>query len=199
MQRSTDRILTTHVGSLPRPADLYAMIEAKQEGGAIDNAAFGARVKSAVAEIVKRQADAGIDIVADGEMGRVGFIPYVNERLTGIEPSPGEIASYWNESREYKAFPEFYAWAQSQAGAAGRAGRTRWMCTGPVTYKGQAALAADIANLNEAMAGLPNGLGVVEAFMPAVSPGNLVNWNRNLFYKSEEEYLYAVADALREE
>ena len=195
MHRSTDRILTTHVGSLPRPADLYAMIEQKQEGGAIDQAAFAGRVKSAVAEIVKRQAEAGIDIVADGEMGRVGFIPYVNERLTGIEPSPGEIASYWNESREYKAFPEFYAWAQGQSGAAGRAGRTRWMCTGPVSYKGHTALAQDIANLKDAIA----GLDVVEAFMPAVSPGNLVNWNRNLFYKSEEEYLYAVADALREE
>jgi 5-methyltetrahydropteroyltriglutamate--homocysteine methyltransferase len=195
MQRSTDRILTTHVGSLPRPADLYAMIEAKQEGGTIDEAAFAARVKSAVAEIVRRQADAGIDIVADGEMGRVGFIPYVNERLTGIEPSPGEIASYWSESREYKAFPEFYAWAQGQPGAAGRAGRTRWMCTGPVAYKGHAALAADIANLKAAMA----GLHVAEAFMPAVSPANLVNWNRNLFYKSEEEYLHAVAEALREE
>jgi len=199
MQRSIDRILTTHVGSLPRPADLYAMIEAKQEGGAIDEAAFAARVESAVAEIVRRQADAGLDIVADGEMGRVGFIPYVNERLTGIEPSPGEIASYWNESREYQAFPEFYAWAQGQQGAAGRAGRTRWMCTGPVTYKGHAALAADIANLKAAMAGLPAGAGVVEAFMPAVSPANLVNWNRNLFYKSEEEYLYAVAEALRDE
>ena len=195
MHRSTDRILTTHVGSLPRPADLYAMIEQKQEAGAIDEAAFSGRVKSAVAEIAKRQADAGIDIVADGEMGRVGFIPYVNERLTGIEPSPGEIASYWNESREYKAFPEFYAWAQGQPGAAGRAGRTRWMCTGPVAYKGHTALAQDIANLKDAI----NGLDVVEAFMPAVSPGNLVNWNRNLFYKSEEEYLYAVADALREE
>ncbi len=195
MLRSTDRILTTHVGSLPRPDDLYPMIEAKQEGGAIDQAAFAARVTSAVAETVKRQADAGIDIVADGEMGRVGFIPYVNERLTGIEPSPGEIASYWNESREYKAFPEFNAWAQGQPGAAGKAGRTRWMCTGPVAYKGHAALAADIANLKAAM----EEQKIVEGFMPAVSPANLVNWNRNLFYKTEEEYLYAVAEARREE
>jgi 5-methyltetrahydropteroyltriglutamate--homocysteine methyltransferase len=195
MHRSTDRILTTHVGSLPRPADLYPMIEAKQEGGAIDEATFAARVKSAVAEVVKRQADAGIDIVADGEMGRVGFIPYVNERLTGIEPNPGQPANYWAESREYKAFPEFYTWAQGQPGAAGKAGRTRWMCTGPVTYKGHAALAADIANLQAARA----GLNIVEAFMPAVSPANLVNWNHNLFYKTEEEYLYAVAEALREE
>ena len=88
MKRSTERILTTHVGSLPRPDDLRAMIHEKQQGGRSTRRAFAARVESAVAEIVRRQADAGIDIVADGEMGRVGFIPYVNERLTGIEPSP---------------------------------------------------------------------------------------------------------------
>ena len=195
MKRSTDRILTTHVGSLPRPADLYALIQQKQAGEPLDEPAFAARVKSAVAEIVRRQAEAGIDVVADGEMGRVGFIPYVNERLSGIEPSRNEIASYWSESREYKAFPEFYAWAASQPGAAGTAGRTRWVCTGPVAYKGHAALQQDIDNLKAAMAGLE----VEEAFMPAVSPANLVNWNRNLHYKDEEEYLYAVADALREE
>jgi len=97
MKRSTDRILTTHVGSLPRPDDLRALIQKKQQGEAIDEAAFAARVKTAVAETVRRQAEAGIDIVADGEMGRIGFIPYVNERLAGIEPSasaegvPGEV------------------------------------------------------------------------------------------------------------
>ena len=87
MKRSTDRILTTHVGSLPRPDDLRALIQKKQQGEAIDEAAFAARVKTAVAETVQRQAETGIDIVADGEMGRIGFIPYVNERLSGIEPS----------------------------------------------------------------------------------------------------------------
>src|SRR5438445_10000804 len=111
MKRSTDRILTTHVGSLPRPDDLRALILKKQQGEAIDEAAFAARVKSAVAEVVRRQSEAGIDIVADGEMGRIGFIPYVNERLSGIEPSRGmETANYWSQSREYRAFPEFYAW-----------------------------------------------------------------------------------------
>ncbi len=89
MKRSTDRILTTHVGSLPRPDDLRAMILQKQRGEPIDGTALAARVKSAVAETVRRQAEAGIDIVADGEMGRIGFIPYANERLTGIEPSRG--------------------------------------------------------------------------------------------------------------
>ncbi len=196
MKRSTDRILTTHVGSLPRPDDLRLMILQKQRGEKIDEAALAARVKSAVAETVRRQADAGIDIVADGEMGRIGFIPYVNERLTGIEPSRGaEPANYWNQSREYRAFPEFYAWATQLPGAAGQTGRTRWVCTGPVSYTGMAALQQDIATLKEALAGVRHE----EAFMPAVSPSNLANWNRNEHYNSEEEYLYALADALREE
>lgn len=196
MKRSTDRILTTHVGSLPRPDDLRAMILKKQQGEAVDAAAFAARVKSAVGEIVRRQEEAGIDIVADGEMGRIGFIPYVNERLAGIEPSRGPApANYWNESREYRAFPEFYAWTAQMPGTAGQTGRTRWVCTGPISYKGLAALQRDIATLKEALA----GVRYEEAFMPAVSPSNLANWNRNEHYQSEEEYLYALADALREE
>src|SRR6266849_5205582 len=154
MKRSTDRILTTHVGSLPRPDDLRALILQKQQGQAIDEAAFAARVKSAVGEVVKRQAEAGIDILADGEMGRIGFIPYVNERLAGISPNAtAESANYWGQSREYQAFPEFYAWAAGMPGTAGQTGRTRWVCTGPVSYKGQAALAQDIATLKAALAG----------------------------------------------
>jgi 5-methyltetrahydropteroyltriglutamate--homocysteine methyltransferase len=196
MKRSTDRILTTHVGSLPRPDDLRAMILKKQQGESVDDADFAGRVKSSVGEIMRRQSEAGIDIVADGEMGRIGFIPYVNERLAGIEPSRGPApANYWNESREYRAFPEFYAWSAQMPGTAGQTGRTRWVCTGPISYKGMAALQQDIATLKEALAGVRHE----EAFMPAVSPSNLANWNRNEHYKSEEEYLYALADALREE
>jgi 5-methyltetrahydropteroyltriglutamate--homocysteine methyltransferase len=196
MKRSTDRILTTHVGSLPRPEDLRQTIMAKMQGQPVDPAAFSDRVKSAVAETVRRQADAGIDIVADGEQGRVGFIPYVNERLAGITPSPtAEAANYWGRSREYQAFPEFYAWAASMPGTAGQTGRSRWVCTGPVSYKGLAALQSDIANLKAALEGRKHEA----AFMPAVSPSNLANWNRNEHYKTEEDYLVALADALREE
>jgi 5-methyltetrahydropteroyltriglutamate--homocysteine methyltransferase len=196
MKRSIDRILTTHVGSLPRPDDLRALILKKQQGQPVDESAFAARVKTAVAETVKQQAEAGIDIVADGEMGRIGFIPYVNERLAGIEPSTSaENANYWGQSREYRAFPEFYAWTASLPGTAGQTGRTRWVCTGPVSYKGMDALQRDIANLKAALAGQRHQ----EAFMPAVSPSNLANWNRNEHYKNDEEYLYALADALREE
>ena len=86
MKRSTQRILTTHVGSLPRPPDLLQMIQAKERGEPLHTEAFARRVASAVAEVVRKQAESGIDIVADGEMGRFGFIPYVNERLAGIEP-----------------------------------------------------------------------------------------------------------------
>jgi 5-methyltetrahydropteroyltriglutamate--homocysteine methyltransferase len=196
VKRSSDRILTTHVGSLPRPEDLRALIQKKAQGEAVDEAVFAARVTGAVADTVRRQVEAGIDIVADGEQGRVGFIPYVNERLNGIEPSPAAAtANYWWESREYKAFPEFYAWTASLPGTAGQTGRTRWVCTGPVSYKGHAALNRDIDNLKAALEGQRHE----EAFMPAVSPSNLANWNRNEHYKTEEEYLYALADALREE
>ena len=196
MKQSTNRILTTHVGSLPRPPDLLAMIQAKERGEAIDTAAFQERVARAVDEVVARQAECGIDVVADGEMGRFGFIPYINERLSGLEPRPNPGGEgTWARSREYLAFPEYYAWAAQMPGTAGRAPPTRWVCTGPVAYKGQAALQRDIATLKAAMA----GKGCEEAFMPAVSPSQLAGWNRNEYYKTDEEFRVALAEALNEE
>ena len=128
MKRSTERILTTHVGSLPRPPDLLEMIQAKERGEAFDGDAFAARVKSAIAEVVKRQADSGIDVVADGEMGRFGFIPYVNERLSGLDARPNSRSEgTWARSREHLAFPEYYAWAAQMPGAAGGAQRNQWV------------------------------------------------------------------------
>ena len=196
MRQSTERILTTHVGSLPRPPDLLAMILAKEQGGPFDAEAYAGRVRSAVAEVVKRQAEAGIDIIADGEMGRFGFIPYVNERLSGLEarPNPGGEGT-WARSREHLAFPEYYAWAAQMPGAAGGAQRNQWVCTGPIAYKGQQALARDIDNLKVALA----QTGSAEAFMPAVSPAQLAGWNKNEYYKTDEEFRIAIADALREE
>jgi 5-methyltetrahydropteroyltriglutamate--homocysteine methyltransferase len=196
MKQSTDRILTTHVGSLPRPPDLLQMIQAKERGGGFDGEAFARRVKAAVAEVVRKQAEAGIDIPADGEMGRFGFIPYVNERLTGLEarPNPGGEGT-WARSREHLAFPEYYAWAAQMPGAAGGAQRNQWVCTGPIAYKGQQALARDIDNLKAALAQTRHA----EAFMPAVSPAQLAGWNKNEYYKTDEEFGVAIADALREE
>jgi 5-methyltetrahydropteroyltriglutamate--homocysteine methyltransferase len=196
MKRSTQRILTTHVGSLPRPPDLLQMIQAKERGEPLDAEAYARRVGSAVAEAVRQQAESGIDIVADGEMGRFGFIPYVNERLAGIEPrkSAGH-GSNWAQSREYLAFPEYYQWASQMPGAAGRNPPTQWVCTGPIAYRGRDALQRDIGNLKAALA----GVSYEEAFMPAVSPANLANWNTNEHYKTDEEFRIAIADALHEE
>jgi 5-methyltetrahydropteroyltriglutamate--homocysteine methyltransferase len=196
MKLSTERILTTHVGSLPRPPDLLAMIQAKEGGEPFDAEAFAGRVRSAVVETVRRQAEAGIDILADGEMGRFGFIPYVNERLTGLEarPNPGGEGT-WARSREHLAFPEYYSWAAQMPGAAGGAQRKQWVCTGPIAYKGREVLTRDIENLKVALAQGRHE----EAFMPAVSPAQLAGWNKNAYYKTDEEFCVAIADALREE
>ena len=196
MKLSTDRILTTHVGSLPRPPDLLAMTLAKEQGGPFDAGAYADRVRSSVSGVVKKQAEAGIDVLADGEMGRFGFIPYVNDRLTGVEPRPNPGGEgTWARSREHLAFPEYYAWAAQMPGAAGGAQRTRWVCTGPIAYKGHEALARDIDNLKAAIA----EVACEEAFMPAVSPAQLAGWNRNEFYQTDQEFRVALADALHEE
>jgi 5-methyltetrahydropteroyltriglutamate--homocysteine methyltransferase len=195
MKRSTERILTTFVGSLARPADLIDLMRAKESGQPYDQEALGRRVRSAVTEVVRRQAEAGVDIVTDGEQGKPGFVTYVSERLAGFEPratSPRE--GPWVGSREEIAFPEYYEWY-----ARGRprnvAPPTSLVCIGPITYKGQQALRTDIDNLKAAL----QGVQVEEAFMPASSPTNIESQRKNEYYPTEEAYLYAIADAMRDE
>jgi 5-methyltetrahydropteroyltriglutamate--homocysteine methyltransferase len=189
MQHSTKRILTTHAGSLPRPADLLAMIEAKERGEAIDAAAQSARVVSAVREIVAKQIALGIDVIDDGEYSKPSFTTYANERLGGFEPDSGAPrGSPWAGTREALSFPDFYAIGH----VASR--QQRMVCTGPVTYTGQKHVQQDIANLKAALSGAK-----VEVFMPAISPSNIEEWRRNTYYKTQEEYLFAIADAMREE
>jgi 5-methyltetrahydropteroyltriglutamate--homocysteine methyltransferase len=195
MKRSTERILTTFCGSLARPADLLEMMKAKEAGQPYDREAFAARLRSAVAEVVRRQVETGVGIVCDGEQAKPGFFTYVSERLTGFEPKGiGPEDSPWAGSREVLAFPEFYQWY-----AGGRTGRVAapfgMVCTGPVTYRGQEALQRDIENLRFAL----QGLSVQEAFMPASSPTNIEGPRRNEYYPTQEEYLYAIANAMREE
>src|SRR5438309_1543623 len=109
MKRSTERILTTHVGSLPRPGDLLDMMQAREKGGAFDEPRYHARLKSAVAEIVRKQIELGIDVIDDGEYGKPSFVTYMNERLGGFEVDKGSGArSHWLKSREALSFPEFY-------------------------------------------------------------------------------------------
>ncbi len=194
MQVSSDRILTTHVGSLPRPDDLWALMQAKANGAAVDGAAYAQRVREAVKDCVRRQVATGLDIVTDGEMGKPSFITYASQRLGGLEPGQGERPNPFARSREQLAFPEFYqAEAQAQVSAPRR--RARIDCTGPITYKGHDLVAADIANLKAAAA----GLDVTELFLPAIAPSNVEVTHPNLYYPSVEAYLFAIADAMREE
>jgi 5-methyltetrahydropteroyltriglutamate--homocysteine methyltransferase len=186
VKRSTERILTTHAGSLPRPADLLDMMQTP----GIDRAARAARVRNAVVEIVRIQHDLGLDIVDDGEMSKPSFVTYVQERLAGFEPSREPAGLPWAGSREVLAFPAFYASASNTARIA-----TPLACVAPVRYTGHEAVRADIANLQAALGGVEGK----EAFLPAISPSNVEGRYANKFYETEEEYLFAVADAMREE
>ena len=190
MIRSTERILTTHVGSLPRPADLLDVVQAREQGRPVDEKAYAARLPAAVAEIVRKQVDLGIDIIDDGEFGKPSFVSYVNERLGGFEVDKDLPAqSPWAGTREDRSFPEFYALGH----VASR--QHHMVCTGPVTYRGKAQLQRDIDNLKAALTGVKPG----EVFMPAISPSSAADWQRNAHYKTDEDYVFAVADALREE
>ena len=191
MQRNTDRILTTHCGSLARPADLLDLMKAKLSGALYDHAAYARRVQSAVAEIVRKQVEAGVDIVTDGEQSKPGFFTYVNERLTGFTPKPD--ARFTMFADEVAAFPEYYDQYFKQAMLGGSvAPIVPLVCTGPITYQGQDALRRDIDNLKAALAGVqPEAV-----FMPAVAPSGV---GANEYYRTEEEYLHAVAEALRTE
>ena len=189
MQHSTKRILTTHAGSLPRPRDLLDMIAAKDQGQSIDEAARAARLPAAVKEIVQKQIELGIDVIDDGEYSKPSFVTYTNERLAGFEvDKEHRHRGPWEGSREALSFPEFYA--QGHVGQR----QDRMVCTGPITYKGHALLQRDIKNLQAAI-----GSTKIEAFMPAISPSNIEEWQRNAYYKTTEEYIYAISEAMREE
>jgi 5-methyltetrahydropteroyltriglutamate--homocysteine methyltransferase len=202
MKRSTERILTTHVGSLARPEALVPLLKAKDRGQAYDRAQYASLVREAVADVVRKQAEAGIDVVADGEQGKASFFGYVVERFNGFtrKPAPaGQEGNARGASREYRDFPEYYAWSEKIAEwAGGRGGDRRYgvdVCTGPVSYKGQTAVRADIETLRAAVKGLRHE----EVFMPAIAPSYIFATLANEFYRTEEEYEQALADALREE
>jgi 5-methyltetrahydropteroyltriglutamate--homocysteine methyltransferase len=189
MKRSTERILTTHCGSLPRPHDLLDMMKAKLDGAPYDERAYDARVRSAVAEIVARQVECGIDVPSDGEQGKPGFFAYVRERLSGFSGQAGSRTPF---AAEVAAFPEYYEQYFKHAMLGGSiAPNVRMVCDGPVRYHGQSAVQRDIDNLKHAVA----GRACADVFMPAVAPSGV---GRNEYYR-EEEYLHSVADAMRVE
>ncbi|MDE2743924.1 MAG: cobalamin-independent methionine synthase II family protein [Gemmatimonadota bacterium] len=192
MERSTDRILTTHVGSLARPVDLLDLMKAKVSGAPYTEEVYARRISAAVAEVVSKQVESGIDIVTDGEQSKLGFSAYVSERLAGYEERPGAIDSA-EFSQEVAAFPEYYERYFGKAMHGGAVAEINPVaCIGPISYKGIDALNKDIENLKAAVAGVDK----VDVFMPAVAPGGV---GGNEYYPTEEEYLQAVGEAMRTE
>jgi 5-methyltetrahydropteroyltriglutamate--homocysteine methyltransferase len=190
MQRSTERMLTTHVGSLPRPDDLTGLLYAAEDGQVADQAVFHQRVKNAVAESVRQQAAVGLDVVNDGEMGKVSYATYVNGRLTGYE-SRQHVPR--GPRPDAAAFPEYAEWNAKQQPSAYAI--KRFACTGPVRYVGQELLQREIANLKAAV----EETSVSEVFMTSASPGVISLFQPNQYYATNGEYLTALAEAMREE
>jgi 5-methyltetrahydropteroyltriglutamate--homocysteine methyltransferase len=201
MAKSAGRILTTHVGSLVRPDDLLAFLRQQQDGEPYDAAAFQACLERSVAAVVRKQAEAGIDIVSDGEYGKtISWSRYILDRLSGFEErhdaSPGFRRAVAGKDRQ--DFAEFYEEYEGAFGfvGMGKAFKTgTWVVTGPIKYTGQAAIRRDIEDLKRAIA----GVDVVNAFLPVVAPASVVPARTDEHYKSEEEALFAIAEALREE
>ncbi|HEY8477992.1 MAG TPA: cobalamin-independent methionine synthase II family protein [Chloroflexota bacterium] len=188
MKRSTERILTTHTGSLPRPDDLTAMLHARERREPVDEAAFERRVQEAVAEVVRKQVEAGVDVINDGEMGKISYATYVKERLTGFE-GEGRLAASPTDLLE---FPEYLQRLFSDPTIATM--RTP-ACTGPIRYRGQREVQQDIARLRAAV----DGVQATEVFMTAASPGVISLFLPNQYYPSHEAYLFALAEAMKEE
>ena len=183
MKRSTERILTTHTGSLARPPELLQMLLARDEGQPVDPGAFDEAVRRAVAEKVKRQVELGLAVVNDGEQSKVSFATYIRERLHGFGGAD-EARPVSLEAREFPAY------------AARRATPYRRpACNAPVAWKDFSAVEKDIAHLKAATTGLP----VEEVFMTAVSPGTIVNFFPNRYYPTREAYLDAVSEVMRRE
>jgi 5-methyltetrahydropteroyltriglutamate--homocysteine methyltransferase len=193
MQRSIDRIHTTHVGSLARPPELLDLLKAEAAGQLADSGALTRAHHKAVSDIVARQRGAGIDVVNDGEQGKTGFFAYISRRLAGFEPRPGRgtEAKFAAETSE---FPEYYEQYFKRAMTGGMAVPAQNLaCTGPVSYTGQALLERDLAALRAAVG---DEAGPDEVFVCAVAPSGV---GQNLFYRTDSEYLTHVADALHTE
>jgi len=184
VKRSTDRILTTHAGSLPRPPQVLDLVEGRDQREVTSESGAQQRIAQAVRAAVERQVEAGIDVVSDGEMGRVGFSAYITERLTGFD---GELRAM-SAQVERTLFPEFYA----DIGPAPLRFRA---CNGPIAWRGPEWIERDIARFK---AGL-QGVAVGEAFMPAVSPGQVWLNFQNDYYPSDEDFVFAAAEALSNE
>jgi 5-methyltetrahydropteroyltriglutamate--homocysteine methyltransferase len=197
VKRSTERILTSHVGSLPRPAVLLEMNDARAGGRSIDRSAWSAQVKTAVSEVVRLQRESDVDIVNDGELSKSSWSSYVNERLSGFAESVSQGQGSLAKGRDKKAFQEFYD-EYDRIQPFRTVNGSRWtdvVCNAPISYTGQSAVQTDIDNLRAACAGIE----AEEAFMTAVAPGSIITRRINQYYPSEEAFLFAIAAAMKSE
>ncbi|MFL6803477.1 MAG: cobalamin-independent methionine synthase II family protein [Xanthobacteraceae bacterium] len=194
MQRSTDRILTTHVGSLIRPPELQEFLRAKQAGKPLDEKAYAACLSRSVAAIVRQQGEVGIDVVSDGEFGKsISWSQYVLERLSGFERRPiASGANPFKRGADRERFSEFYAELDAREGVATTA---ESVCVGPIAYANPGELQRDIANFKAAL----QQARVTEAFLPVAAPASVVPDRRNEYYGNDEECLVAIAEAMRTE
>ena len=200
MKRSESRTLTTHVGSLPRPRELLQPLHAKDSGETYDKSALEAQIAKAIRDVVRRQVELGLDVVNDGEHGRASFATYANTRIGGLERVMRPQRHIGQPTRDSLAFPAAYEEMRKMFGARrALTGRPEdavsLVCTSPIRYIGQEQVKADIVNLKTATA----GLRPEEVFVTAISPTNLEMYFANQYYKTEEEYLFALAEAMREE
>ena len=194
MKRSTSRILTTHVGSLIRPKALQDLLRARQSGKPVAEKDYEDCLKEGVAWVVRRQAEAGIDIVDDGEYGKnISWAQYALERLSGFERRPVPLeANPFVAGADRARFKEFYAEMDAQ-----QAPSSDWesVCVGPIAYTGMAALQRDIADIKIAL----EGVAVTEAFLPVAAPASVIPDRKNEYYRNDEEMFQALAEAMRTE
>ena len=194
MKRSVDRILTTHVGSLIRPQPLQEFLRAKQASKPFDLQAYDHCLTRSVADVVRRQAEAGVDVISDGEFGKsISWSQYVLERLSGFERRPVKPGGNpFQRGADRERFAEFYAELDAHEEVATR---TDSVCVGPINYTGQAELQRDIENFKAAL----KGVNVEETFLPVAAPASVIPDRKNEYYKSDEECLFAIGAAMRTE
>jgi len=195
MKRSSNRILTTHVGSLIRPQSLQEFLRSKQAGKPYDENAYQECLTTSVADVVRDQAQAGIDVVSDGEFGKsISWAQYALERLSGFERRPikQDASNPFKRGADRTKFAEFYAELDSKEAVATT---TEAICVGPIKYTGQAELQRDIDNLKAAL----KGVKVEEAFLPVAAPASVIPDRKNEYYKSDSELQAAIAEAMRTE
>ena len=193
MLYSNDRILTTHAGSLPRPADLRELVAARTAGQSFDAAALDRRLTTAVAEVVQQQLECGLDLVNDGELSKSNFTDYVRERIAGYELRPSSGRRRLSIiARDERKFAGYFA-ANARAQSLGPP--TMPVCVARLRYVGHADLKKDIDNFTAAL----QGASPAGAFLPANSPGTIEHWMANEHYKTDEEFVFAIAEAMHEE